>query len=170
MKISCIGGAGYYFAGPIRNFAAHPDLRGTELCIYDIDRERADIMAAMARRLSRKGAARLKVSVANSLPRAIEGSDFVLCSIGGAGNTSAGGYSGSTVHLGDKLICNKYGIPQLVGDTCGPAAMMAAFRTIPIYMDICHQIITSHCTHKILILQAHNTVQRISFVPSAFYY
>lgn len=40
----------------------------------------------------------------------------------------------------DILIAAKYGIFQVVGDTVGPAAMMAAFRTIPVYLDICKKM------------------------------
>jgi len=56
-----------------------------------------------------------------------------------AGAAGAAGYYESPVHLGDKLLCAEHGIPQIVGDTAGPAAMMAAFRSVPIYLNICRE-------------------------------
>ncbi len=40
----------------------------------------------------------------------------------------------------DILIPAKYGVYQIVGDTCGPAGMMMALRTIPVYLDICREM------------------------------
>ena len=74
-------------------------------------------MARMGRRLSRQAGAGLRFSVASSLAEAVDGSDFLLCSIGGAGASGSSGYYESPAHLGDKAICARYGVPQIVGDT-----------------------------------------------------
>jgi len=140
MKVACLGGGGWYFTRPISDFALCEDIHGSEIALYDIDRDRAELMAKMGRRLSRQAGARLRFKNAASLVEAVDGSDFVLCSIGGIGGSGASGYYESPTHLGDKVICAKYGVPQIVGDTCGPAAMMAALRSIPIYLDICRTI------------------------------
>lgn len=139
MKIALLGGGGWYFSRPIADFAASEPLHGSRIVLYDTDAERAELMARMGRRLSRQAKSRLRFSVARSLAEAVDGSDFLLCSIGGAGASGAGGYYESPVHLGDKLICAQHGIPQIVGDTAGPAAMMAAFRSVPIYLEICRE-------------------------------
>ncbi len=140
MKIACLGGGGWYFARPIADFALCEDIHGSEIALYDIDRDRAELMVKMGRRLSRQAGARLRFKNAQSLAEAVDGSDFVLCSIGGAGASGSSGYYESPVHLGDNMICAKYGVPQVVGDTCGPSAMMAAFRSVPIYMTICREV------------------------------
>jgi alpha-galactosidase len=139
MKIALLGGGGLYFSRPIADFAASKQLHGAEIALYDIDAERAELMATMGSRLSREAGAGLRLAVARSLAEAVDGSDFLLCSIGGAGASGSSGYYESPVHLGDKLICTQHGIPQIVGDTAGPAAMMAAFRSVPIYLEICRQ-------------------------------
>ncbi len=136
MKIACLGGGGLYFARPLGDIAVCPDLHGSEIALYDIDRDRAALMAALGERFSAEAGAGLRMVVARTLAEAVDGCDVALASIGGAGASGAGGYYESPVHLGDTLICARYGIPQLVGDTAGPAAMMAAFRSIPIYLDI----------------------------------
>ena len=139
MKIACLGGGGWYFTRPLADFAVCEDLHGSEIALYDIDQERARLMARMGRRLSGEAGARLRFKTARSLAEAVDGSDFLLCSIGGAGASGASGYYESPVHLGDKLLCAQFGVPQVVGDTGGPAAMMAALRSVPIYLEICRQ-------------------------------
>ena len=139
MKIACLGGGGWYFTRPIADFTACEELHGSEIALYDIDAERARLVAKMGRRLSTEAGARLRFKTAKSLAEAVDGSDFLLCSIGGAGASGASGYYESPVHLGDKLICAQHGLPQVVGDTGGPAAMMAGLRSVPIYLEICRE-------------------------------
>ena len=52
MKIACLGGGGWYFTRPIADFAACEELQGSEIALYDIDEERARLVARMGRRLS----------------------------------------------------------------------------------------------------------------------
>lgn len=154
MKIACLGGGGLYFSRPLGDIAVCPDLHGSEIWLYDIDHDRAGLMAELARRFSAKARAGLQVSVARTLNEAVDGCDVALASIGGAGASGSSGYYESPVHLGDKLICARYGVPQLVGDTAGPAAMMAAFRSVPIYLDICRAL-ERHAPGAILINHAN---------------
>jgi alpha-galactosidase/6-phospho-beta-glucosidase family protein len=136
MKIACLGGGGYYFTRPIGDIAMQEDLHGAAIALYDIDRDRAGMMASLARRWSREAGAGLRVSVSRSLGEAVDGCDFALTSIGGAGASGSSGYYESPVHLGDRVICTRHGAPQVIGDTAGPVAMMAALRSVPIYLEI----------------------------------
>lgn len=140
MKISCLGGGGYYFLGPLGYIAANTRLRGSRVDLYDIDRERALMMADTARRFSAETGAGLDVRVGRTLAEAVDGADFVIVSIGGAGSSGVLGYYHSPLHINDCIIAAKHGVPQIVGDTCGPAAMAAAFRSVPIYLDICREM------------------------------
>jgi alpha-galactosidase len=140
VKIACLGGGGLYFSRPLGDIAIHPDLQGSTIALYDIDRQRALLMARLAQRFSDQAGAGLKITAPRSLAEAVDGCAFAIASIGGAGASGAGGYYESPVHLGDKLICTRYGVPQLVGDTAGPAAMMAAFRSVPIYLGMCREL------------------------------
>jgi alpha-galactosidase len=140
MKIACLGGGGLYFVRPVADFALCEEMHGSTIVLYDIDRDRAELIAKMGRRFSRTTGAGLRFRVAETLREAVDGCDFVLTSIGGAGASGAAGYYDSPVHLGDKLICARHGIQQVVGDTAGPAAMMAAFRSIPIHLEICRAV------------------------------
>jgi len=54
MKITCLGGGGWYFTRPISEFVSCEDIHGSEIALYDIDRDRAELTAKMGRRLSRE--------------------------------------------------------------------------------------------------------------------
>ena len=97
--------------------------------------------------------ANFKISATDNLSEALNGADFAIADIGGAGG-GGGGYYASKIHINDLLISAKYGIYQVVGDTAGPAAMMAAFRTIPIYLNICHEM-EKRCPNIIFINHAN---------------
>ena len=154
MKIACIGGAGYYFLRPISDICVTPELDGCTISIYDLDLDRAKLMAITANRLSREAGATVTAEAASTLENAVQDADFVITSIGGAGATGSTGYYDSPVHLGDKVICARHGVPQVVGDTAGPAAMMAAFRSVPIHMEICRAI-EKHAPNAILLNHAN---------------
>jgi len=154
MKIACLGGGGWYFVRPIGDFALSEEMRGSTIALYDIDRDRAELMAKTGRRFSRETGTRLKFTVAGTLTEAVKGCDFALTSIGGVGASGSSGYYNSPVHLGDKLICARHGVPQVVGDTAGPAAMMAAFRSVPIHLQICRSL-ARHAPNAILLNHAN---------------
>ncbi|MFH2068596.1 MAG: hypothetical protein ABII89_03930 [Candidatus Omnitrophota bacterium] len=138
-KIVCLGGGSVFFRDTLADLVTAEELRESEIALYDIDLERAQLMAKCGRRLSDKAGIKLKIYAADSLSKAVDGADFAIANIGGAGG-KGGGYSLSNVHTNDLCISAKYGIFQVVGDTCGPAAMMAAFRTIPVYLNICREM------------------------------
>ena len=140
MKIACLGAGGLYFSRPLGDIAACEDLHGAQIALYDIDHERAGLMAELGRRFSAEANAGLAVDVSHSLAEAEDGADFVLASIGGAGSSGALGYYESPTHINDCIICARHGVYQIVGDTAGPAAMAAALRSVPVYLDICREI------------------------------
>jgi len=56
----------------------------------------------------------------------------------------------STYHAADIRIPAKYGITQIVGDTCGPAGMMMGLRSVPAYIAICREM-ERRCPDAILL-------------------
>lgn len=139
-KIACLGGGSTYFAGVLADLATTEELKGSEVVLYDIDLERANLMVKCGQRLSEEAEANFKIYATGDLQKAVDGADFAIGNIGGVGGKGGGFYKQGGVHMNDLLISAKYGIYQIVGDTCGPAAMMAAFRTIPIYLNICREM------------------------------
>lgn len=147
-KIACLGGGSLYFTRALPDLAVTQGLAGSEVVLYDIDLEKAQRMARHGARLASGSGTGLKVRACETLAEALDGADFVITSIGGVGE-STGNVYGTGYHQQDILIPAKYGIYQLIGDTGGPAGMMMALRSIPIYLNICHEM-EKRCPHAIL--------------------
>jgi alpha-galactosidase len=139
-KIVCLGGGSLYFGQVLANLVATSGLAGSEVTLYDLDREKAEIMAQTGARLAREADLDLRVRACAELADAVDGADFAVSSIGGGGATSALSIHGSPYHQVDLTIPARYGIYQIVGDTGGPAALMMALRTISIYLDIAAEL------------------------------
>jgi len=148
-KIACLGGGSRYFARVLGDLAVTPGLAESEITLYDIDLEKAELMAKHGARLAEQSGTGLRVRACRDLADAVDGADFALSSIGGAGK-SRGGIYGTQAHREDVRIPAKYGIYQCVGDTGGPAGMMMAFRSIPIYLDICREM-QKRCPQAVLV-------------------
>ena len=139
-KITCLGGGSLYYPQAIADIVTQKALAGSELVLYDIDGEKLKMMAQVAKRLAREAGTGFKVRHTLNLAEAAEGADFALSSIGGSGAEVTANVYGSSYHSADMHIGAKYGIQQLIGDTCGPAAMMMALRSIPVYLKICREL------------------------------
>jgi len=138
-KIVCLGGGSLYFRRVLPDLVMERDLAGSEVTLYDIDTEKAELMAAMGARLSEEAGAGMKVRACADLADAVDGADFAVSSIGGSGKSGTRVY-GTPIHQQDLAIPARYGIYQIVGDTGGPAGMMMGLRSIPVYLDICREM------------------------------
>ena len=138
-KIVCLGGGSLYFCGALEDLAVTEGLAGSEITLYDIDAEKVEVMGRLGARLADLSGTGLRVRVCADLADAVDGADFAISSIGGAGK-SGGHVYGTSLHKQDLLIPARYGIYQIVGDTGGPAGMMMGLRSIPIYLRICHEM------------------------------
>jgi len=147
-KIACLGGGSGYFARALPDLAVTPGLAGSDVALYDIELEKCELMARHGQRLAEQAATGQRVHACATLAEALDGADFAITSIGGAG-ASVGNVYGTGYHVQDILIPARYGIYQIVGDTGGPAGMMMALRSIPIYIDICHEM-EKRCPRAIL--------------------
>ena len=149
-KIVCLGGGSMYFGRvAIPRLVVAEGLAGSEIVLYDIDVERTELVARHGRRLAEEAGTGMKVRASSDLADAVDGADFAISSIGGVGRSPGRIYE-SPVYARDMLICAKYGIYQIIGDTCGPEAMMMAFRSIPVYMDICREM-EKRCPDVVLL-------------------
>ncbi len=138
-KIVCLGGGSTYFCQVLGDLVVAEGLAGSEITLYDIDQEKAELMARLARRLAEEAGTGFRVRACTELAEAVDGADFAISSIGGMGKSGRDIY-GTSVHRGDLLIPARYGIFQIVGDTGGPAGMMMGLRSIPIYLNICREM------------------------------
>ena len=152
-KIVCLGGGSLQCSELFGDLAIIRELKGSEIVLYDIDKERAKLMAKCGKRLSDKAGANFKIYATSNLSESLDGADFAVSNISGA-RERGGNYYSSKVHVNDLLISSKYGIFQIIGDTAGPAAMMSAFRTIPIYLNIYREM-KKRCPNVIFINHAN---------------
>ncbi len=148
-KIVCLGGGSVYFKRAVPDLLVNRDLAGSEIVLYDIDREKVEAMADVHRGLAAEAGTGCAVRATDDLADAVDGADFAISSIGGSGAAIASRVYQSPYHAADLRIPAKYGIRQIVGDTCGPAGMMMGLRSIPAYIEICREM-ERRCPHAIL--------------------
>ena len=139
-KIVCLGGGSLYFPHALPDLVTCQDLHGSELVLYDLDAEKVELMAAMGRRLADEAGTGFAVRATTDKADAVDGADFAISSIGGSGAEVTRNVYGSSYHNADIRIPAKYGICQVIGDTCGPAGMMMGLRAIPAYIDLCREM------------------------------
>src|SRR5574340_112731 len=152
-KIVCLGAGSHYFPRALGDFAITPGLAGSEITLYDLDHEKAELMAGLGQRFAKESGTGLRVRACAGLAEAVDGADFAGSSIGGSG-PSLGGVYGSAAHSADVMIPARYGIYQIVGDTGGPAGMMMGLRSIPAYLEICREL--QKRSPKVVVLNHSN--------------
>jgi 6-phospho-beta-glucosidase len=124
-KVGCIGGGGV--RTPLVIFGINESARELgidEVVLYDVDSERAKMMAAMGRAVVEREGGTLRVRESSRIEDAVEGADFVLSSI------RVGGVAGRT-H--DERAAIEHGYPGQ--ETTGPAGMAMALRTVPVAIE-----------------------------------
>jgi len=128
-KIAMIGAGSTVFAknllGDILSF---PELADAEISLMDINAERLDTSAIVARKVSDAVGAKARVSTSMNRREAVQGADFVINMI------QVGLYKPSTVI--DFEIPKKYGLRQTIADTMGIGGIFRALRTIPVMQDL----------------------------------
>ena len=140
VKIMCLGGGSLYFRQVLGNLALEEELAGSDVVLYDIDPEKAELMAGLGHRLNDMAGASLNITATGNPDEAVDGADFALSSIGGSGAEIVRGVHGSYYHSADLHISARHGIQLAIGDTAGPAGMMMGLRSIPAHIDICQRM------------------------------
>ncbi|HER19820.1 MAG TPA: hypothetical protein ENO14_02110 [Chromatiales bacterium] len=171
-KIACLGGGSFYFRRIMADLPLASDLAGSEVVLYDIEFEKARRMAEMGARLAGEAATGLKVRAARRLADALDGCDFAIASIGASGAGITSNVYDSWFHNADVHIPAKYGIHQIIGDTCGPAGMMMGLRSVPAYMKIAAEmekrcpkaILFNHSNPMAVICRALNKYSNVKII------
>ena len=150
VKIVCLGGGSLYFRRALPDLLLSEDLAGSEIVLYDIDAEKVERMATMGQRLAIGAGTGFAVRASTDKDDAVDGADFALSSIGGCGAEVTPNVYHSNYHNADIRIPGQYGISQVIGDTCGPAGMMMALRSIPAYIELC-RVMEQRCPKVVLL-------------------
>jgi alpha-galactosidase len=128
VKITFIGAGSVVFTRELlSDLLAFEELADTHIALHDIDAERLETAAAMARWTDAQFGGRATITTHADRREALTGADFVI-------NTVQVGMHAAT--LTDFEIPARYGLHQTIGDTLGIGGIFRALRTIPVMLEI----------------------------------
>lgn len=132
-RITFIGAGSTVFAknllGDILSF---PELQNATISLFDIDAERLRTSEIVAHKVAQALGAHPTIETTTDRRRALADADYAICMI------QVGGYKPGTVT--DFEIPKKYGLRQTIADTLGIGGIMRGMRTIPVLLDMCHEM------------------------------
>ncbi len=132
-KITFIGAGSTVFAKNLMgDILSYPELAGSTLTLFDIDGERLRTSEIVAQNLAHRLGVTPKIETTTDRKAALAGADYAISMI------QVGGYKPSTVI--DFEIPKKYGLRQTIADTLGIGGIMRGLRTIPVLLDMCHDM------------------------------
>jgi 6-phospho-beta-glucosidase len=121
-KVCIIGGGGVRTPLLIHGLLqAQQVLKSSEIVLFDVSHERAEIMAALGREIADKFGVEILLSTTTSLESAVEGSSFVLSSVR---------IGGMAARARDERTAIENGLAGQ--ETTGPGGVAMALRTVPI--------------------------------------
>jgi len=148
-KIVLVGAGSYYFHTVIGELLVTPELEGSDVMLFDIEKQRMDITYGLGKQLIRKAGKDWRLFKSLKLERAIDGADFAISSIGVHGPYTNKGPD-LRWHLLDQMATAKHGIIHTTGDTVGPAGISQGLRIIPIYLNLARKM-EKYCPNAILL-------------------
>ncbi len=104
-----------------------PELADATIVLHDIDAQRLETAAAMARWTNAAVGAHATIEASLDRRAALDGADFAINTI------EVGGIAATRL---DFDIPERYGLRQTIGDTLGVGAVFRALRTIPVLLSI----------------------------------
>src|SRR5215216_1491250 len=132
-KIAFIGAGSTVFARNLLNdIFSFPELGESTISLFDIDKERLKTSEIVARNVAKAAKASPTIEATTDRRQALDGADYAISMF------QVGGYKPSTVI--DFEIPKKYGLRQTIADTLGIGGIMRGLRTIPVLLDMCHDM------------------------------
>jgi 6-phospho-beta-glucosidase len=130
LKIAIIGAGSSYTPELIEGLAKEKKgIPVKEIMLMDIDEKRLHIMLGFCRRYAKYLKYDVEIKATTSRQEAIEGADYINTQLRVGGNTA---------RINDEKIPMKYG---LIGqETTGAGGFMKGLRTIPVMLDIAHDV------------------------------
>lgn len=142
-KVVFIGGGSLYFEGVTSELCTTKGLPPMDIVFYDIDKKRNDLMHRIGQRIVKITGADVELSQTNVLPKAIDGADFAVASVGVHGPKRQW-------HLTDSKVASKFGIMTTTGDTIGPSGISQGLRLIPIMVNVARNM-EKYCPECIIL-------------------
>src|SRR5438874_1664165 len=124
-KVTLIGGGGVRTPLLIQGLTqAQAALGIRELSLYDVDRARVELLAALGREVVRQYHGEIAITTPATLEEAVSGASFVLSSIR---------VGGINARARDERIAIEHGLAGQ--ETTGPGGLAMALRTIPVALE-----------------------------------
>src|ERR1700719_2661036 len=121
-KVCMIGGGGVRTPLLIHGLLESQNiLKISEVVLFDVSDERAEVMAALGREIASNLAVNIRLTTTTSLEAAVEGSTFVLNSVR---------IGGMAARARDERMAIEHGLAGQ--ETTGPGGVAMALRTIPV--------------------------------------
>lgn len=132
-KITFLGAGSTVFAKNLMgDILSYPELADATIVLHDIDERRLDLSQRVGRRIAEALGATPTFIATSDRERALDGADYAVNMI------QVGGYEPSTVI--DFDVPKRYGLRQTIGDTLGVGGIMRALRTMPVLLDMAHDM------------------------------
>jgi len=132
-KITFIGAGSTVFAKRLLvDILSFPELAEATISLHDIDEERLHTSEVVAQKVAQALGAHPTIEATTDRRAALDGAHYAICMI------QVGGYKPATVV--DFEIPKKYGLRQTIADTLGVGGIMRGLRTIPVLLEMCHDM------------------------------
>ena len=131
-KITFIGAGSLVFTYNLCNdILLTPALEGSEIVLMDIDPLRLNQATTIIENVIARRGSKTTVAATTDRRQALKGSDYVITTF------QQGGLEAYKL---DIEIPQRFGVEQCVGDTLGPGGVFRSLRSIPVLLDICHEL------------------------------
>ncbi|HMN27377.1 MAG TPA: alpha-glucosidase/alpha-galactosidase [Caldilineaceae bacterium] len=131
-KITFIGAGSMVFTRRLcSDILMTPALEESTITLMDIDPTRLRQAQEIVQSIIDQRGSNARVEASTDRRQAVTDADFVITTF------QAGGLE---AYKHDIEIPQKYGVGQCVGDTLGPGGVFRALRTIPVLVDLCHDL------------------------------
>src|SRR6266566_4665912 len=132
IKVAFIGAGSVVFSKNLTgDILSYPEFKNATLAYMDIDRERLDVAAGLARKVARTLDANPSIQATLDRREALRGADFVINMV------QIGGYDATRI---DFEIPRKHGLNFTIADTTGPGGLFRALRTYPMLVGLCRDM------------------------------
>lgn len=140
-KIAIIGAGSIVFTQQFINDLLQVDaLQGVKLCLMSPTLSKLEKIQAWAQRACRKNDFHADITITTDRKAALRDADYVINTIKIGGNIEAL----------DKEIPLQYGVNQAIGDSIGPGGVFRAARTVPVVLDLVHDM-ENICPNALLL-------------------
>jgi alpha-galactosidase len=132
-KISFIGAGSTVFAKNLLvDILSFPELADSQICLFDVNPERLQTSEIVAHRIAQTLGISPSIVATTDRGQAFDGATYAINMI------QVGGYRPGTTT--DFEVPKKYGLRQTIADTLGIGGIMRALRTIPVLLEMCHEM------------------------------